>query len=226
MRERKIRVGIVEDQPLFRQGLKAIISAWEDAEVVFESAEGYTVEEKLRSCTVTPDILLVDISLPSDGAREFGGVQVTDVVARHFPDIRVIILSIHSEERFISELIEHGAHGYLVKDSNPQEVHEAIQLVYERGSYINQRALSAIRRGLSSRAQPEPIAGSPIKLTKREEEILQLICRQNTTEEIADKLFISTKTVDGHRNNLLQKTGSKNTAGLVAFAFKNNIVPS
>jgi two-component system response regulator NreC len=222
--DRKIRVGIVEDQPLFRQGLKAIISAWEDVEVVFESGEGFTIAEKLQSSAVMPDILLVDISLPPDGTREFGGVQVTDVVTQQFPEIKIIILSIHSEEHFISELIAHGAHGYLVKDSNPHEVHEAIKLVYEKGSYINQRALHAIQRGLSVRIQPEPVTSSPIRLTRREEEILQLICRQNTTEEIAEKLFISTKTVDGHRNNLLQKTGSRNTAGLVAFALTNNIV--
>lgn len=223
--EKKILIGIVEDQYLFRQGLKAIISGWHDVEVIFESDEGYTVIEKLRNLTTRPDVLLVDLSLPADGENECSGLHVTDSVSNAFPEIKIIILSVHSNENFISQLIAHGANGYLVKDCDPREVHNAILSVYEMGSYINMRALNAIQGGLRSKTLPKAMS-PPFKLTKREEEILQLICEQNTTEEIAEKLFISSKTVDGHRNNLLQKTGSRNAAGLVVFALTHNIIPS
>jgi DNA-binding NarL/FixJ family response regulator len=128
---------------------------------------------------------------------------------------------VHDDENFINQLIESGAHGYLVKDCNPNEVFEAITAVYYKGSYINERSLRAIQRNMGRRVKPVKV---DLNLTRREEEILQLVCQQFTAEEIAEKLFISVKTVNGHRNNLLQKTGSRNATGLVLYAVKNNII--
>jgi DNA-binding NarL/FixJ family response regulator len=136
--------------------------------------------------------------------------------------MRILILSVHEDENFITDLIEHGAHGYLVKDSNPQEVFEAIEAVYAKGSYINERTLKAIQGRIGKKIKSKKLN---IVITKREEEILQLVCQQYTAEEIAQKLYISVKTVNGHRNNLLQKTGSKNVTGLVLYAIKNNVIP-
>ncbi len=218
-----VNVGLVEDQLLFREGMKAILTSWPGFRVVFESPDGYSVMERLRNCDPLPDVLLVDLSLPPDGDREFTGVEVTDAVRRTYPDIGILILSIHDDESFIAQLIEHGAHGYLVKDSDPQEVCEAIQSVHQKGSYINERTLKAIQRNIGKRNR-KTIGTSAITLTRREEEILNLICRQLTSEEIGEKLFISVKTVNGHRNNLLQKTGMRNTAGLVVYALKNDLV--
>ena len=129
----------------------------------------------------------------------------------------MIILSGHRDENFIEQLIGIGAHGYLIKDCDPQEVYDAIFSVYTRGTYINERALRALqKRSLSKSSIAEA-------LTKREIEVLELICKQLTSEEIGEKLFISVKTVNGHRVNLLEKTGAKNTAGLVIYALKNGI---
>ncbi len=222
--QKKINIGLVEDQLLFRQGMKAIISTWSDIEMVFESADGYTVIDKLKECTIIPNVLLVDLSLPPLGKQEFSGVQVTDAVQQAFPEIKILILSVHTDENFIVQLIEHGAHGYLIKDCDPQEVHEAILSVHQKGSYINERTLKALHNKMGKKEKPKVFGTSAILLTKREQEILQLICQQYTAEEIGEKLFISAKTVDGHRNNLLQKTGARNVAGLVVYAFKNNIV--
>lgn len=220
----KILVGLIEDQFLFRQGVKAILSVWPEIEVVFESPEGFSVISRLQEAAVLPHVLLVDLSLPPDGDKEFSGVEVTDAVRNEFPDIRIIILSVHEDENFIAKLIEHGAHGYLVKDSDPKEVHEAIHSVVEKGSYINARTLQAIQNNLGKKKKVSKPSVMQEQLSKREEEVLQLICQQHTTEEIADKLFISIKTVNGHRNNLLQKTGSKNVAGLVLYAVRNGVV--
>jgi DNA-binding NarL/FixJ family response regulator len=111
-----------------------------------------------------------------------------------------------------------------VKDCDPQELHEAILSVHTKGSYINERTLKAIQNNMGRRNKPKTLIHSSIQLTRREEEVLTLICRQHTSEEIGEKLFISVKTVNGHRNNLLEKTNSRNTAGLVIFALKNGLV--
>jgi DNA-binding NarL/FixJ family response regulator len=220
----KIRIGLIEDQLLFRKGIKAILSTWPEIDVIFESEDGYSVVEKLKNATILPDVLLVDLSLPPDGNREFTGVDVTDAIREHFPDIRIVILSIHEDENFIAQLIQHGAHGYLVKDSDPQEVYDAILAVREKGSYINQRTLQALQNSYrTSHKTKVPTNDTVIRFTRREEEVLELICRQYTSEEIGEKLFISVKTVNGHRNNLLQKTGSRNTAGLVIYAIKHGL---
>lgn len=216
-----IRVGLVEDQVLFREGIKAILNSWADIEVMFESGDGYSVLDKLSACTVLPEVLLVDLSLPPFEGREFSGLDVTQTVLQHFPNIKILILSVHDDENFIAQLIEQGAHGYLVKDSDPQEVHDAIVAVHTKSSYINERTLRAIQNKMGKKLKPRMVN---IEITKREEEILHLVCQQLTTEEIAEKLFISVKTVNGHRNNLLQKTGSRNVTGLVIYAVKNHLV--
>lgn len=220
----KILVGLVEDQSLFREGMKAIFAYWNNIEAVFECENGYSVIEKLSATATLPNVLLVDLSLPPNGDKEFSGMDVTDAVLRNFPEIKILILSVHQDENFIAQLIEHGAHGYLVKDCDPQELQEAIVAVHTKGSYINERTLKAIQSNMGRRNKPKPMVRDNIQLTRREEEVLSLICQQMTSEEIAEKLFLSVKTVNGHRNNLLQKTNARNTAGLVIFALKNELI--
>ncbi len=216
-----IKIGLIEDQVLFRTGIKAILGSWENLEVIFEAGEGYTVIESLKAASPLPDVLLVDLSLPPDGTKEYSGEQLTIDLCNYFPTIKVIILSVHQDENYISRLIEIGAHGYLVKDSDPEEVYEAIIAVHTKGSYINAMTLKAIQRNMGKKStQFKPFAD----ITKREVEILQLTCQQFTADEIAEKLFISVKTVNGHRTNLMQKTGSRNVTGLVLYAIKHHIV--
>lgn len=216
-----IKIGIVEDQVLFREGLKAILKNWECFSLVFENAEGYSVIEKLEQTNNLPDVMLVDLSLPPHDKKEFTGLHLTLALQQHFPNIKILILSVHDDENFIVELIKSGAHGYLVKDSDPREVYEAIHSIHAKGAYINDRTLKALQNSMTKKIKPKKVTE---QISLREEEILQLTCQQYTAEEIAQKLFISVKTVNGHRNNLLLKTGSKNVAGLVIFAIKNEIV--
>lgn len=216
-----IQVGLVEDQVLFREGMKAILASWPDVKLIFESADGYSVLDKLKQLSIVPDVMLVDLSLPPQGQKVYSGVELTRALVAAYPSMKVIILSVHEDENFIAQLIEEGAHAYLVKDSSPTEVHEAIESVYHKGSYINERTLKALQHNLGIKKKPRKIN---LEITRREEEILQLVCQQFTAEEIAQKLFISVKTVNGHRNNLLQKTGSKNVTGLVIYAVRNNII--
>lgn len=219
--EEKIKLGIVEDQLLFRNGMKAILEAWEEMEFVFESPDGFSMLDRLENSIQIPDVMLVDLTLPKKENEEFNGWKVVSVLKEQYPEMKILILSVHDENYLIAKLIEAGANGYLVKDSTSQEVYEAIRAVYYKGSYINERSLHAIQNKLGGKLK------TPKKheaLTRREIEVLQLICQQKTAEEIGNELFISKKTVNGHRNNLLQKTGSRNISGLVMYAIKHNIV--
>lgn len=221
MNHSRIKVGLVEDQQLFREGIKAIIEMREEFHVSFESADGYSVQEKLEAIDELPDVLLVDYSLPSNGRQEFSGLEVLVTVQESFPQIKIIMLSVHNDPYLIAQCIEMGASGYLLKDCDPPEVYDAILNVYQRGSYINQATLRAIQGKMGGKVRPSRIHE---ELTQREVEVLKLVCRQMTAEQIGDHLFISPKTVNGHKNNLLQKTGSKNMAGLVMYAVKHGIV--
>ncbi len=217
-----ITIGLVEDQVLFRNGIKAILGEWDELEVIFESGDGYSVIERLQKSEGIPDVMLVDLSLPPDGTKSYSGEQLTLDLAAHFPEMKVLILSAYQDEQFIARLIEIGAHGYLVKDSDPLEVYQAILSIRKNGVYINQLALRAIQRNFGKKTKS--LLSSTADLTRREVEILQLTCEQLTAEEIGEKLFISVKTVNGHRSNLLLKTGSRNVAGLVMYAIKNGLV--
>jgi len=181
----KIKIGLVEDQVLFREGLKIILNQSSNSqfEVVFESGNGYSVVEKISNLTIRPDVMLVDLSLPpAPDKKEFSGLDVTKALAIHFPAIKILILSVHEDENFIADLIENGAHGYLVKDSDPIEVFNAIESVYSKGSYINSLSIKAIQNRMGKKVPQRKIN---IEITKREEEILELVCQQYTAEEIA-----------------------------------------
>lgn len=218
----KIKIGVVEDQFLFREGIKAILNNWDDFEVVFESPDGFSVIGNMQNSDILPDVMLVDLSLPAHDKKEYSGLHLTLDLANKYPEIKVLILSVHDDENFMSELIKNGAHGYLVKDCDPLEVRDAIVTVFNKGSYINTRVLKAIQGSMAKKTKPQKSLIAFI--SPREEEVLKLTCQQYTAEEIAETLFISVKTVNGHRNNLLAKTGSRNVTGLVTFAIKHNII--
>jgi DNA-binding NarL/FixJ family response regulator len=216
-----IKIGMVEDQLLFRQGIKHILEGWENFKMVFESPDGYSMKKRLEQNSEIPNIMLVDITLPPDGSKEFNGSQVVQVLKQYYPEMKILILSVHEDSYLMAKFIEEGANGYLVKDSDPNELHDAIVAICERGSYINERSLNALQGRLIGKiTKPK----NQTELTNRELEVLRLICQQKTTSEIANELFISSKTVNGHRNNLLQKTDSKNMSGLVMYAIKHHIV--
>ncbi|EDO25323.1 predicted protein, partial [Nematostella vectensis] len=144
-----IAVGLIEDQYLFREGMKAILNNWSDIEVIFEAADGFSVLDKLENSGTIPDVMLVDLSLPStEDKKEFSGQKVTQCLLEKYPSIKILILSAHDDDNFINQLIQSGAHGYLVKDCDPQEVHEAILNVFHKGSYINEMTLKAIQNNM------------------------------------------------------------------------------
>jgi DNA-binding NarL/FixJ family response regulator len=215
-----ITIAIADDQMLFRRGMAAIINSFDDMMVVCETDNGRKLLTFLETTTQKTDVILMDLSMP-----ELNGIDTMKIIHEKYPDQKVIILSIHNEEKFVVHLIELGANAYLFKNAEPEDVENAIRGVVEKGFYFSESLMMTFQRRLNNKKTHVSVHDNiPITLTIREIEVMNLICQELTAQEIACKLFISVRTVDGHRNNLLEKTGARNTAGLVIFAIKNNLV--
>lgn len=211
-----IRVAVVDDQHLFRQGLCALIKSIERFELVAEAENGHILLEQLKQWPHLPDIILMDMNMPG-----LNGVELNIILQRDYPAIKVMVLTVHNQERYIRKMTEAGASGYLIKDCTADELVLAIETVYRTGFYFNLQTLKALQQSLRQKDTAiRNINHIPIELTARELEVLQLICAELTAPEIAAKLFLSTRTVEGHRNSMLVKTGCRNTAGLVIFAVR------
>lgn len=215
-----LKIAIADDQVLFRKGMVNIINSFKDIEIVLEASNGIELLEGLEKSSKIPDIVILDLSMP-----ELNGIDTTKVIHEKYPKIKIIILSVYSEDRFVTHLMELGVNAYLFKNVEPNEVEKAIWSIMEKDFYFNEAFLLAMRKRLTGKKPRLLIQDNiPSLLSHRELEVLDLICKQFTAHEIGEKLFISTRTVDGHRNNLLEKTGMKNTAGLVVFSIKNNLI--
>jgi DNA-binding NarL/FixJ family response regulator len=214
----KINVAIADDQKLFRKGMIALVNSFENVEIVFEAENGKQLIELL---TVHKDIhiILLDLSMP-----EMNGLEALKVIKQSHPNIGVVILTIHEAEHHILSTIQAGANGYLAKNAEPEEVEKAIREVSKNDFYFTLPMLEIMRKGLIKKPQAASLNEDESLLTPREREVLQLICKQFSSAEIAEKLFLSNRTVEGHRNNLLLKTGSRNTAGLVLYALKHKLI--
>ncbi len=213
----KINVAIADDQKLFRKGMAALINSFEQMSLVFEAENGKELLQLCENAEEKPDIILLDLSMP-----ELNGLDALKILKEQYATIKVIILTIHEVENFILATIQAGANGYLAKNAEPEEVELAIREVFKNDFYFTVPMLEIMRKGLVKKA-PHTL-DQENKLTGREKEVLTLICKQFNSHEIAEKLFLSNRTVEGHRNNLLLKTGSRNTAGLVLYALKHKLI--
>ena len=215
-----IRIGLTDDQLLFRQGIASLIRSIKEFDLVVEADNGIDCLEKLSLIPDPPDIILMDMEMPG-----MDGIELNKILHTKYPSIKVIVLSVHANERLIANMIEAGASGYLVKNCDKEELLASIQSVISTGYYINTNVLKAIQLASDKKNKKlKNVSHIDIDISEREKEILGLICKELSNAEIAEKLFISIRTVEGHRNNLLIKTGCKNTAGLVVFAIKNRLV--
>lgn len=214
-----IRIVLVDDEVLFRKGILFLLDREEKVQVVYEAANGAELLTYLQQATVLPDIVITDLKMPL-----LDGVEVTKILSKDFPQIKIIALTSYDSGTFIKNMIDIGASSYIVKNASPQELVTTIREVADKGFYYNDNVLKIIQEDSSSTSKKNRNTLTNHFLTNREVEVLQLICEQKTTAEIADDLSISPRTVEGHRNNLLLKTESKNIAGLVVFAIQNNIV--
>lgn len=206
------RIILVDDHSLFRNGLRGLLEHCAGCHVVGEAGSG---EEFLAMIdSVEADIVFMDFAMPG-----LDGAQTTErALARH-PELRIITLSMFGEESYYSRMVEAGAKGFLLKDSDIGDVLESIDTVMAGGSYFSPQLLSSLTGRMRTREDaPDE------QLSSREREILVAVCQGLSNQKIADALFISKRTVDKHRANILEKTGCKNTASLVVYAIRNGIV--
>lgn len=213
-----IRVMIADDHRLFRTGLVAVLKEMKGIKVINEAENGKELLAKLIH--ERPDVILMDIKMP-----EMDGIEATEIVIAKYPDIKVIMLTMHDDEQFITHMVDLGAHGYLLKNSDVRELELAINKVMKQGYYFNDKVAEVLLTNLIGKKSKLIIKEKhELSFSKREHEVLQLICEGFTNSEIAEKLFLSTRTVEGYRYKLCDKVGVKNTAGLVRFAIKNGLV--
>ncbi|MDR2885160.1 MAG: response regulator transcription factor [Rikenellaceae bacterium] len=210
----KIKVALVDDHALFRGGLRGLLAGGGACEVVAEAADGQEFLS-LLDAGLAPDVVLLDIDMPV-----MGGFEVAQRMAAGHPDVRIVVLTMHSDEEYYLRMVSLGARGFLLKNSDIDEVLSAIRTVARGGTYFSQELLTSL---IAVHTAP-PAPGPDDTLSERELEVLGLICRGMSNNEIADQLFISKRTVDKHRANILEKTGTKNTAHLVMYAVKNGLV--
>lgn len=209
----KVKIIIADDHQLFRNGLKILLNAFPDFEVIGEASNGDEFIRVIRNASA--DVALMDINMP-----EMDGIEATRKGLKLCPELRIIALSMYGEEEYYYKMVDAGARGFILKDSDISEVREAILTVLKGGSFFSQELLYHVIQKIKHRESENKSAS----LSKREKEILIKICEGLSNQEIADTLFISKRTVDKHRANLLGKTNSKNTASLILFAIKNKLI--
>lgn len=211
-----IRLALADDQVLFRKGMALLLRDMAGVRVVMECANGEELLSGLKGTAI--DIVLLDLEMPV-----LDGTETMKRIRREFPQVKVIVLSTHDEDEFIARLMELGANGYMLKTAEPDEIDTAIRSVAQSGFYLNDTVNRAMLHGLVRKRNVKPTFNDIDPLSERELEVLRSICQELTTAEIAEKMFVSPRTVEFHRNNLLLKTGARNAAGLVVYALTKGL---
>ena len=213
----KIKIAIADDYKIYRDGLKVGLSADENLEVVAEADNGEDLLKLLEQ--YTPDVILMDLKMPI-----MDGMEATKVVRKKYPAIKVLVITMYEDDKFIIHLMENGANGYLLKNTEPEEIRKSIYSVHENGYYFNDVVNKALLKKLVLKNNLKPSFNQNVELSEREMEVLKLICEEKTAAEIGKEIFLSPRSVEGIRQRLIEKVGVRNTAGLVMFAVKNAIV--
>ena len=210
----KIKIILVDDHQMFRDGLKFVLKQIPEFEIIGTAANGQEYLDLLEAGL--PDVVIMDIGMPV-----MDGIQATQKTTEKYPGINVIALSMFSDQEYYHKMVAAGVKGFLIKEAGLDELEKAIKAIHQGNSYFSQELLRNIIVNISN---PKVTARDGHQLTKREEEVLQMICKGYSSKEISDLLFISQKTVEGHKTNLLSKTNSKNTLNLMLYALKNKLV--
>lgn len=212
-----IKILLADDHKIVRDGIISLLANEKEFEIIAEAEDGYVLLDILKQKQV--DIIIMDISMP-----KMNDIECTLKVKQLYPDIQILILSMYNEEQYVNEVFKSGASGYILKNSGKEELIKAVKSVASGSPYYSPEVTQTYIKSL---VKPAPM-NSKIdnivnELTSREVEVLKLIVNEFSNHEIAEKLFISVRTVDAHRRNLLFKIGAKNTAGLVKFALANDL---
>lgn len=212
----QIKIALTDDQYLFRTGMTAILNSLENIKVILECANGQILIDELTKASETPDLVILDLIMP-----EPDGIATLKMIRKISPTLPVLVLSSYEDQDAVFAALRAGANGYLSKNASAEELQQAITDICRDGFYLQVPSpdLSHLKIGFD----PNNFDAEQL-ISKREKQILSLICQQNTNAQIAEKLSISERTVEGHRNNLINKTNSKNVIGLLVFALKHRLV--
>jgi len=216
----KIRIAIVDDHLLFRKGLIQLFNSNEEFDVVFEGGDGIELLEAIENTQVVLDVILLDVKMP-----RINGIECLSRLNEILPSHNTIILSMYDDNPIVKKSLKYGAKGYLLKNTEPEELFKAVKKVYDTGFYISAELSKNIIKNIQkSRNIDELSAFNPMQLNSVEVEVLGHICQGLTNSEIAELVHRSKRTIEGYRQKLINKTNTKNTAALVAWAFRKGVV--
>lgn len=212
--DRDIKIVIADDHQMFIDGVKSLLSKEKNLNFVHEASNAEDALSFIKKNEI--DLLITDISMPG-----MSGTELTKKIKQEFPNIKVLVLSMFNDPAIVNEILQSEAEGYILKNTGKQELLSAISKIMDDGTYYSNEVMNILLKQ-NRKKLIEP--NTKEQLTERETEILKLVCEEYTTAGIAEKLFISPRTVDTHRKNILEKTQSKTIVGLIKYAFENNII--
>lgn len=214
-----LKVYIADDQTLFRKGMSQLVNSFKEVSLVKEAGNGQEMLDLVKA--EPPHVILMDLDMPI-----MDGIEASEKIINQYPDIKIIVLSMHSSTQHIFYLMELGVHSFLLKNAEPEEVQKAIISVVKNDFYQNELVVEALRKGAidKRKAQSRPMFDHNVSLSDREEEILRLICRELTMKEISEKLSLSEKTIHNHRARMMDKLNVRNTVGLVKYAYESGLI--
>ncbi len=218
--KRLIKIGIAEDQVLFRQGFVSLLEDEDHLQVVLEVSNGKELINELEFMDQDfPDIIFMDIQMP-----EMDGLVATEILQKKYPKLKIIALTMHNSDEFIVQMHRRGAHGFLPKDSEFDEVLDAIDMVMNKNKYYNNHSTQVLLENAEKMIRANSVVEDFKTLSHRELEILKLICDDLSNQEIAEKLKVSPRTIEWHRRNIYTKLEVKSVGGLTRYAIENNLI--
>ncbi len=213
----EINVAIADDHKIFRKGVILSMRSYTNIKFVMEAENGEDLIAKIPEAL--PDVILCDLKMPIKD-----GIDTTKLITKNFPNIRVIILTMYEDERFVGHLMDWGAAGYLLKNTEPSEIRKAIIDVMRTGFYLNPFVNKVLIKKNYSKQKFSPTLTTEVVISEREKEVLTLVCMEFTASEIAAKMDISSRTVEAIKDRLMERFGVKNSVGLVFYAMKNSLI--
>lgn len=214
---KKTKVYIADDHTLFRKAMVTLISGFECIESVKDAENGKELVAMVKQ--EPPDLIIVDMQMPI-----MDGVEACEYLIPRYPNLKVIILSMHDSDQYILHMMEIGVHAFLLKNTEPEELEKAICSVTKKDFYHNDLVASVLRKNVIDKKSAVRPKFNPVELTEREREIMTLVCREMSNKEIGSKLGLSERTIENHRFRLMEKLNLKSVVGLVRFAYENGFI--